>query len=177
MRISENVDPSNYNVYVDSLTLKLMLKFIGVSSERRSGFAAFQKKDNSFYLVAQKYEDLYPSEVLPCWITAEDIIIDKDWCKIIRDYDNIFIGISGPKHDVLAFQLNKYYPEKNFFCFGAAMYSNSKSFDKYGLNWLYMLVKNPRRTAYKLVKTLSEMFLIVFNKEKKYKFRLFANTI
>lgn len=177
LEMSENVEKSAYSANVDSISLRLMLKLVGVSKQRISGFAAFQERDSTIHLLAYDYEKLVPSMVLPYWKRIEDIRIDSDFIKRIECYENVYIGISGPKHDALAFELNKFFPEKNIFCFGAAMYTDSTLFDKYGLNWIYMLIVAPRRTLNKLKITFSEIFSILFNKEKRLKLRRFGGRI
>lgn len=164
-------------IYVDSLTLKIMLRVFGRKAKRLSGvgyFAMSNFPSKTIFLTSSTYEAKY-SYVLPFWKTLDDIVLTADIKSEIKDFQTIVIGISSPKQDYLADLLIELYPHKEIFCLGAAIYEEKtdKRIDSLGLNWFIMMLKNPERFFNKIRLTFSSAAKIIFLKKERTLFKSF----
>jgi UDP-N-acetyl-D-mannosaminuronic acid transferase (WecB/TagA/CpsF family) len=101
--------------------------------------------------------------------------------KLIK---NIYIGISSPKQNQLAIELQSYFPESEISCVGAALdiviengnQTKNNFFSKSGFEWLYMLFKDPKRGLFKISVTLKAVFLIIMSQKHKKAWISFLNS-
>ena len=168
-------------IYVDSLTMKVMIRLFGRNTDRLSGvgyFAGANFPCETIFLTSSTYKAQY-FYVLPFWNTKAEIVLSSKLRSAILDYSTIVIGISSPKQDYLADLIKSQFPDKEVFCLGAAIYENNteERIDDLGLNWLIMMLKNPKRFVYKISLTFSSAVKIVFLKKERLLFRRFIETI
>ena len=163
----------NSILYCDSLTFSLLARLCKKKIKRISGVSRVNSihGNNSGYLVS----DYSPHEnrlKLPYWKNLDDVkITDKilDFCK---NYKTLVIAISSPKQDKLAMLINDIYPEKEIYCFGAALNTNEKLkfLDKFGFMWLGFLFQSPLRTLNKIFITSDSILKILTDKQLRINF-------
>lgn len=171
---------SNFNkkLKIDSLSLSIMVKLFGYNNNRVSGLKFYNENnfENAVFLVSSITGNFTNSFVLPFWKNINDIKLNKEIISEIQKYENIIIGISSPKQDSLSFKINKIFPNKNIYCLGAAIYEKySLKFDFLHINWIFFLIKQPKRTFFKISKTIKEILKILFIRKHRIKFKLFCS--
>lgn len=160
-------------IYVDGFLLQLALFLVTFKWYRkRSGlnFHHNMEQDLNFYLLARHTRKRYRYLELPFWRSVEDILLDHQLLDSIKNYKYIVIGISSPKQDYLAELLNEQFPEKEFFCLGAAVYTKSV----YHSEWMIvtlgtMFVSNPKRTMMKMALSVNSFIRAITLDRKKLK--------
>jgi len=173
-------DRTETTVYLDSISIRLLARIFGFRQLRaKSGFAFYsEQKQNlkhALFLTSQPISGCERYYILPFWRNMKDIRIPEELEAELKSSSTVLIGISSPKQDYLALLIEDQFNVKNIYCLGAALYpsENLSNYDSYGINWLLMLIRQPRRTLGKLVVTLKELVLIVVRKEDRSLFRKF----
>ena len=170
------------NIFIDSLSLYFCCRLFGCSIKKTSGVYFFHSNidmENSMFLLSEDSNVFKNNIVLPFWKSIDDIRLDNSLIQKIEAYDSIVIGISSPKQDYLADLINDFYPEKNIFCLGAAVYTSSNNLrsDKLSLNWLSMMLNDFNRFKEKIRITIKEFLLIIFISKSRENFKFFLKTL
>jgi len=145
-------------IYVDGFLLQLALFFVTLKwYNKKSGlnYHDEMRHESNYYLLASDSSKYGRFSMLPFWNSLDDICIESELLDQIKNDNNIIIGISSPKQDFLAELLNAIYPEKNFYCLGAAVYTkplyrSEMMFVTLGT----MLISSPKRTAVKVKESI-----------------------
>jgi hypothetical protein len=165
---------ANSKIYIDTLSLQFLMLIFGCPTKRRSGIDQFVLRPNAIFLASKspsvEEDGVY---VLPFFNSLEEVKLNNDIIESVRNYKYIYIGISSPKQDKLAKLLSDVFPEKEVYCYGAALGGEKRKLGKLGLNWLMLLLDNPKRFRQKIKLTSKEFIKIVFNKGYQKKFKLF----
>ena len=164
-------------ISLDSISIVVISRLFGYRIKRMSGFQFYSRhfrEENTIYLTAYFLPGKESQIVLPKWEYSSDIELDKS-IKRIECFNNVVIGISSPKQDILGSILAKEFPLKNIYCLGAALYTepNHTKLDKYFLNWLMLLFIQPRRTFKKIYLTIVAAVCLAINRNQRKKFRKF----
>ena len=162
---------SGSKVAIDSISLALISKLFGYHFERRSGVAEMQSIDfSSMDIVLSAKEGVWgraQTFVLPFVQSVEEMDFDV-LLKAIANSQRVFLGISSPKQDILAKKLEDKFPDKEYYCLGAALYV---SFNSDRFTWFFFLFEDPRRTLKKLFLTFRAFLEIIVNPVTRSKFR------
>jgi hypothetical protein len=170
----------NRLIYVDGFLLQLALFFVTLKwYKKKSGLNYHNEMSHElyFYLLASDSSRYGKFSMLPFWSSLDDISIESELLDKIKNDKNIIIGISSPKQDQLAELLNAIYPEKNFYCLGAAVYTkplyrSEMMFVTLGT----MLLSNPKRTVVKIKDSIySFAKAITVDRSKVKKFASFLS--
>ena len=163
-------------MYVDSLTFWLAI-FIasGTSKKKCSGIKylrTFNKKEDSvIYLVAKEDSRYKNSYTLPFFHSKTDF--DKvDW-SFLSNYKDVVIGISSPKQEMLAEKLYLKYPDKSYYCLGAALYFHSIIKP----NFIGFLLQDYKRTKIKISITLKRFTRILLDTEYRQRLASFQTEL
>jgi len=168
-------------VFVDGFLLQLALFLVTYKwFNKKSGLNFHQSIDQSahFYLLGSTIEKNINGYNLPFWNEIGDITIDKELLDKISSHNRIVLGISSPKQDYLAEMLNEHFPEKSYYCLGAAVYTKPVILSEWMLVTLgTMLVSNPKRTLKKIGTSLIPFFkAITFDRKRIIEFSTYLNT-
>ena len=129
---------------------------------------------NNFGYISNKKIDLKDSIECPFWENIDDVKLTDEILNFTKKFDKIIIGISSPKQDKLAILLNKKFPNKEFFCLGAALYSKPLFNSENVFNtWFSLFFSNPIRTLNKLHKSLLQVIKLILNSRERMLFRTF----
>jgi hypothetical protein len=170
------------NIFIDSLSLYFCCRLFGFSTKKTSGVYFFHNNidiENSIFLLSEDNSLFKNNIVLPFWKSIDEISLDNLLIQKIEAYESIVIGISSPKQDYLADLINDFYPEKNIFCLGAAVYTSSNNLrsDKLSLNWLSMMLNDFNRFKEKIRITIKEFLLIIFISKSRENFKFFLKNL
>lgn len=170
------------NIFIDSLSLYFCCRLFGFSTKKTSGVYFFHNNidiENSIFLLSEDNNLFKNNIVLPFWKSIDEISLDNLLIQKIEAYESIVIGISSPKQDYLADLINDFYPEKNIFCLGAAVYTSSNNLrsDKMSLNWLSMMLNDFNRFKEKIRITIKEFLLIIFISKSRENFKYFLKIL
>lgn len=166
----------NSKIQIDSISLQFIALCFGRPIRRNSGLSVNINYSESIFLVSNSRSELEPSIVLPTFDNINEVTIGLELIKSIEKFKSIYIGITSPKQDKLARLIQDVYPEKSIYCLGAALYSDY-NFGNVGLNWLYLLIKQPKRTIKKLILTSNEILRLVLYKKDRKLFRSFIDNL
>ena len=183
----DNYNP-NLDVYhCDSISLLLMAKIFGESAAYTPGPTvipyACSKAANSdtLFLVSNSIHKSFfkNSYLLPQFFS--EVYIDDLLAETLSNnsFSEVFIGISSPKQNILAHQINCICPNTTIYCIGAAlnielMGLKNSILSRTGFQWIDFLLRSPKRTFSKLYDTSLATFLILFFKEERLRFKLFC---
>ena len=177
-------DHTGSKIYLDSLSIILLARFYGHTRLNScSGFVFYAKRKNelkdSLFLTSQHVKGPTIQCKLPYWRDLTDVRIPVELEKGLMKASTVVIGISSPKQDRLAHLIQKSYDIDNVYCLGAAIYPTEDltKYDRYGINWLLLLVRQPKRTITKIKITLKEVFLILVKKRDRLLFKTFLNRV
>ena len=170
------------NIFIDSLSLYFCCRLFGFSAKKTSGVYFFHNNidiENSIFLLSEDNNLFKNNIVLPFWKSTDEISLDNLLIQKIEAYESIVIGISSPKQDYLADLINDFYPEKNIFCLGAAVYTSSNNLrsDKLSLNWLSMMFNDFNRFKEKIRITIKEFLSIIFISKSRENFKYFLKIL
>lgn len=169
----------NRMLYADSISMKIIIYLVtGKKITVISGVDYYlnidSESNSSFFLVAHSNFAKKNSYVLPFFRDLSKSELNViDW-RIIEPYSNIFIGISSPKQERLAEFLQTKYPEKDFYCFGAALYVNKESFYRSKVKFLLFLIHDTRRTINKFGLTVYNALRILLCRRERLLFKEFV---
>jgi hypothetical protein len=179
---------SSLDIYnCDSISLLLMARIFGWNPAFTPGSTiipyAFTKANSSgtLFLVSNfKHKSYFKySYLLPQF--ESEVFVDETLAGIISNnsFNEIFIGISSPKQNVLAHRINSISPDLTIYCIGAAlnvemMGSKKSILSRTGFQWIDFLFRSPKRTFFKLYDTVLSVLLILFNKDERLRFKLFC---
>lgn len=178
--------------WCDSISLKVLTMAFGYNVQWKPGTVCVdeivEKADQSTTLILASHKGLknYPAKVIELPVYSEKIYIPEDVKYILdEDFENIYIGISSPKQNLLSIELNKHFPNSNIHCAGAAVGLAFKSnrqrggfdFSKTGFEWFVLFVKNPRRGVVKIIQTLCSIYDIFRYKNVRSDFKKFASKL
>ena len=165
-------------VQADSLSLVFIARLFGYRLTKMSGVAFSNRLSFvSNEIVLSAKDGSWGSarvEVLPFFSPSLDDLNVKQISEAIKEYSNVYIGVSSPKQDYLAKALQKIYPEKHFFCLGAALYVD---FADDTHNWLRFLRLQPKRTIIKIAMTFQEVIKLIFIRRLRREFREFLEQL
>ena len=172
----------NQKRYLDSISISLLALLFGVRLKKFSGVSFFHdnrdKLHDALFLVANSDQIFKYQLELPYWEDLDSIQFNDALRSKVKDFNKLVIGISSPKQDSLATQIQKEFPQKEIYCLGAAVYTN---FSSYKVNnrflWVYFLLSSPKRTLSKIKGTLIEFFSILFNPRKREQFKNFLSSL
>ena len=157
-------------IHLDSISIRLLAKLYGFSHvPSKSGFSFYAENkhylETSLFLTSKPIIGCHNYYVLPFWKNIEDVCLFRELEEKIKLSTSVVIGISSPKQDYLAQIIDKKFTVENIYCLGAALYpvGNLLKYDKFRINWIFMLLKDRRRTVVKLRITINEFFLILLN--------------
>ena len=178
-RFVSDKDGTNASFFCDSISMKVLtLCLTGKKLKRNSGVSAYHSlkniKSNRINLLAHRAVNMEGKNyVLPRNLSKFDPTQFKEipWQTV----DTVFIGISSPKQDRLAYELASAFPHLGIYCFGAAMYTSTNTGDRLGMNWLIMAINNPKRFFVKILRTYREIISIVTDTDQRIKYRKFVN--
>lgn len=172
-----------HKVYCDSISMAIAVKLcLGTSPKLVSGvgFARtmLQTQKNVFFLLP----DLSVAEKLNLKSTAYDVLpkielgdITNIDIKIPKHIDQLVIAISSPKQNLLAQTITLQNPDLdlNVYCLGAAIgvHQTVKWFDILHLNFLYFMIKEPKRFIHKVKFTTVAIFRLCAFRNERQKFR------
>lgn len=185
-------DPERDVVWVDSVSLKLLVAFFRRNAAYKPGtsvVSSIEFVENStkewFFFTASHIESLPKDKQLPLPIFTE-IKIPQNVMSILKALPSdtkVGLGISAPKQNYLAIAMHSIRSDLEYHCLGAALNIERKQFaasknghtvSGTGLEWIGFLIKYPTRTSAKIMKTLSEIFKIAFHKTSRALFLQFS---
>lgn len=177
-------DLENSIIFLDSLSIRCLAYLLGFKNYRsRSGMAFYAEQNHNFknalYLTGHYLEGPENQVVLPFWSDLTSIEISSDLRRELSETNSVVIGVSSPKQDRLAQLIDREFSIETIYCLGAAIYPNSKfyKFDRYGLNWLILLLTQPKRTILKVRITIKEFVFILLRRKDRLDFVGFLNRI
>lgn len=153
-----------WRIEVDSVSLGLALRILGIKRDRFSGVEWVQNNrkllNHGLVLGTEDARVFSNHYVLPFWPEIESIRITESLEQILLDFNgrDIFIGISSPKQEYLALKVRDIAPNSQIYCLGAAVYTR---FESKKFLWLVFLVEQPKRTLRKLVRTMLELLKLL----------------
>lgn len=170
------------NYYCDSIYFYLLIKMIcgpidlnPGSTEKGNAINNLDKSHSLF--IFSKHTDIAKNQLICSFLNNEDEIkrYASEIVKFIRKQnlkiEFIYLGISSPKQNLLAFFIKEFLNDCNIFCIGAVLddmiLNNNRKYPK-GFEWLFRLLENPKRALLKFKKYLIETFTILFIKKKKF---------
>lgn len=172
-------DKNRDQLYLDSITCYALGILLGVKGNYFSGTEMAhnlsKKSSRDFYfLLSEEICDIEETKklVLPF---KEDFIGDKSVLKFINSIPlngNIIIGISSPKQNVLANYLYSIRSDLEYLCLGAAVTQTwgpkggNTRLRGTGFQWVEFLLFQPKRTIKKQMRTLAEIYKILFSNER-----------
>lgn len=166
------LEPGEY--HIDSVSLQwLNYLYTGMWIGRVSGLAFINRLNLEECDIISAYNIDCADYVAPNLESYNDIKRYAEEILSVLSKDKLVLGISSPKQDSLARVLRKYGYEGQIYCLGAALYERNEliNVDRLGLNWLYMLFKNPVRGTKKVIITILNIFKIVCNKNERNAFK------
>ena len=179
--VTDNIDSK---IHLDSISIRLLAHIYGYKGfSSCSGFVFYSKRKNelkdSLFLTSQYVEGSPMQYKLPYWRDITEVCIPIEIKKELKKASTVVIGISSPKQDRLAHLIQKKYDIDSVYCLGAAIYPTEDltKYDRYGINWLLLLVRQPKRTMGKIKITLNEVFLILFYKRDRLLFKTFLGRL
>ena len=168
-------DASDQFIYIDSLSLFVVSRFFGFRIKKYSGVLALSDLleiiDFQSCIILggdSRFLEIKNVEV-PYWTNPNEICLHEDFVKELSCYQTIFIGISSPKQDKLGLLIQEVMPEKDIYCFGAALYA--KPFRILGTYWLSFLFKSPGRSVVKLSQTFLNILELLLNFSRRNQLR------
>ena len=170
-----NLEHSNRHIFIDGFILVNILKLFGFKTKKVSGIVYYQKMDKSNVGFILK-SDNGLKDTLPCpfWDSINDVVLTNEISNFVSKYDKIIVGISAPKQDKLAIILNDKFPNKEFYCLGAALYTKPINLSESILNtWFSNLFVDPKRTLIKLFLSLKEVLFLISDSKHRKLFRNF----
>lgn len=172
----------NQKRYLDSFSIRLLAFLFGVKSKKVSGVSYYHDNRTSLnealYLVAKKNNFHKHQLELPYWEDEYSVEITHFLREEIKKFQKLVIGISSPKQDALAIQIQSEFPQKEIYCLGAAIYTDLSSKRlNIGFLWIFFLFSSPNRTMLKLKDTFHEFFSILLNMKKRKQFKLFLRSL
>lgn len=172
----------NQKRYLDSFSIRLLAFLFGVKSKKVSGVSYYHdnrtRLNEALYLVSKTNHFHKHQLELPYWEDEHSVEITDGLREEIKNFQKLVIGISSPKQDALAIQIQNEFPQKEIYCLGAAVYTDLSSKRlNIGFLWISFLFSSPKRTMYKLKDTFYEFFSILFNLKKRKQFKLFLGSL
>jgi len=168
--------------HVDSISLYILLRIFGIRCKRESTvkFLNSRKFEYGETLILGSYDAKYKFELLPFF--NKQVYVTEELFTKIEQFSNIVITISGGKQEFLAELIISRYPNKSIYCIGAAhqvLHNNGTNYyDKFGLNFFYFAILNPKRAYSKMRVTLFEFICILFNlKGRRTEFKKFIGEV
>ena len=176
------IENSSGRLYCDSILLYLIALLNGIKLEINSGPNTFynRRSEESVLVLGNSVRTHnYDSFQLPFWRDVSEISLSDELHEKVDGHRYIYIGISSPKQDRLAHMLEETYPNKEIYCYGAAMYTNEliERLERSGLMWLGFLLTKPRRTLRKYWVSFFSIYQIYTNNKTRNDFRVVMNLI
>jgi len=182
-------------LFCDSISMKLVMWLFGhrnvllvPGSSTLSKIEAELEDRNVLFLLARtaKNSEIAKSLVLP--VEANFSAIPAELIDLIdvSDFNSIYIGISSPKQNTLSYIIADRYPDLEIRCVGAVLGSVGvnkhifllhKSASSSGFEWLFHLIKTPRRTLKKLWLILIAMSRLAVSRPRRALFNELCNNI
>lgn len=159
-------------LFVDGFLLQLLLLIVtGKIYPKKSGLIFFQNMswndDNVIFLTQDGTFGFSNEYKLPMWEDVSNVELKDDIIEQIKNFETIVIGISSTKQDVLAYRIAEFFPDKNVYCLGAAIYSKPLVNSEFVVfTFLSMLINNPQRTIKKLILSLKVLLGDLMSKRK-----------
>lgn len=183
----DNYDP-NLDIYnCDSISLLLMAKIFGYNPAFTPGSTiaphAFSKANSSgtLFLVSNFIHKSYYKNAYLLPQFESEVFVDDTLAGILSNnsFNEVFIGISSPKQNILAHRIDSIFPGLTIYCIGAAlnielMDSKKSNLSRTGFQWVDFLFRSPKRTFSKLYDTVLAALLILFTKDERVRFKLFC---
>lgn len=179
----------NSKIFIDSISMSAMTKLCGRQISVYSGIDYCAKQNvklTDFFLVSNNktiIDNNFRGYALPWFDVIDNELLLSIINNIPNDIQRIFIGVSAPKQDILAVELQKLIPNIDIFCVGAALnylfmtkITGAEIFSKLKINWLYLAIKQPKRFIEKIKVTLREIIKIFFNKQYRDDFISFVKS-
>lgn len=187
--ISVSFDANSERCYCDSITMLIAARLCGIRLTRRPGTQAIQALRSSLTasstLVLAKNAEPNPDGfqvfALP-WYDSFIYIPAKLKATISQSKPHtLLVGISSPKQNELARQLQKITPKSDIFCLGAALNYNNDAgpgrniLSQWSLEWMSFLYRQPRRTILKIGATIQVFIMLCVKRAYRKKFSQFCN--
>lgn len=165
---------TNQIIKIDGFLLQLFLLLsTGKLIKKESGLIFYHNNkwnENTVYLTRDGKIGKTKEIMLPQWPSVTDIRINEDLIIKLKGSKQIIIAISSPKQDILAKKIFLHYPEKDIYCLGGAVYTKLYVKSEFVLNTLLtMLIYSPKRTVYKLRKSMIAFTYSLIYKRNKAK--------
>jgi len=172
-------------IYFDSLSIVFLARLVaGKTIKRKSGLSTaldlcVDEKD--FFLLPKEPDSNNISYfIIPN--LSNDAVCLYEYGKTIAnripdDTRRIFLGISGPKQDLIANGISQSFGGSlKIYCLGASVdfvfsADTGKTMDQLGFTWLLFLIQNPSRGVNKIYKTILGFFGILLYRHRKIRFK------
>ena len=168
---------SNMYIYIDGFILVNALRAFEFYTKKQSGLVYYQKMDKSnIGYILRGPSTIKDSIVCPFWEKTNDVHITPEILSFVSKYDKIIIGISAPKQDELAILLNNEFPDKYYYCLGAALYTRPFNLSDSVFNtWISNLYVDPKRTLIKFYLSVKKVFKLMTRKSTRISFSKFIS--
>jgi len=185
-------DPSRDVVWVDTVSLHLLVRRIRRDAEYRPGTSVLRHggpaapEGGGWFFLTPCHLPGLPGEMQYELPVFADITVPDDLAAGLAKLPpgtRVGIGISAPKQNHLAVALHAQRPDLEYHCLGAAVARYDPSVRESGqkltlsgsgLEWLRFLITSPRRTWGKIVTTLREGAAALFHGPTRDAFASFA---
>lgn len=175
--------------FADSLSIQIaifliMRKWI----KRNPGSYQLSKiipsKDVSVFITAEEY----PNVDINMIVAPKNIYNPEEYARSILDkldnFENLYIGISSPKQNLIAKEILKNNSKINVYAIGAivddfCLKRNKipKIINLFYLEWLYRAIISPKRFCSKFIQIFVAVFALMVSIKKIKKFRILAYKI
>lgn len=172
-----NFDKKHNRYLVDSRSLALLMSILSKSFEYLPGIIACPKQisnneKNLFLLLPSQIDTSWPNLILP-EIQIEDIPeFARKLVGSLPKNKTLMLGISSPKQNLLAIELQKLGYSGDIHCFGAALLPSLSETTELVSRWhiLFFLKHHPRRTLFKMLKTIKGSLRLIIHSQDRNKF-------
>lgn len=166
--------------FIDSVSLAMISRFLGCNKPRVPGSIHIDKlsqnPEQSLFLTAKKIG--FQNEVVLPVFRNFDEIARFDFRSLVKtEVENLspkscFIGISSPKQNKVAQELQKIWPDIDYYCIGAVIDTKVienkvliNTFSKYGGEFLLHLFWSPKRFVKKIFIMFKFFFRLIYSKK------------
>lgn len=175
--------------FADSLSIQIaifliMKKWIKRNPGSNQLSKIIPSKDTSIFITSQEYLNVNINMI----VAPKNIYNPEEYARSILDkldnFENLYIGISSPKQNLIAKEILENNSEINVYAIGAivddfCLKKNKipKIVNKVYLEWLFRAFKNPFRFLKKISQILITFNQLFFNGKKRNEFKTLGSQI
>lgn len=175
--------------FADSLSIQIaifliMRKWIKRNPGSHQLSKIIPSKDISIFITSEEY----PNVDINMIVAPKNINNPEEYARSIlnkiNDFENLYIGISSPKQNLIAKEILKNNSKINVYAIGAivddfCLKRNKipKIINLFYLEWLYRAIISPKRFCSKFIQIFVAVFALMVSIKKIKKFRILAYKI